>query len=199
MKNQSKLVVLFVEGDTEAEFYKLLISYYRSKSNKNFPEIKIINLKGIGRFEAKVISKLKNDILKDKKFAGFEINVFCCYDTDVFELAKKPPTNWAKVRKGIKELGIKSFYEIKSEKMIEDWFIKDLDGICDFLKLKRPKKVSQEGLKVLKDLFKASNKIYQKGSYTHKFLEKLDLAKIIASLKGVFNDLENCLNVKAGS
>lgn len=196
MKDQSKLVVLFVEGDTESEFYKLLINYYRSKSQKPFPELKIINLKGIGRFEAKVISKLKNDILKDKKYRGLEINVFCCYDTDVFELAKKPPTNWTKVRKGVKELGINSFYEVKSERMIEDWFIKDLDGICDFLKIKKPKKVSQEGLKVLKDLFKESNKIYQKGSYTHKFLEKLDLAKIITSLKGVFNELEKCLNVK---
>lgn len=198
MKDQSKLVVLFVEGDTEAEFYKLLINYYRNKSKNPFPEVKIINLKGIGRFEAKVVSKLKNDILKDKKYKGLEIKVFCCYDTDVFELAKKPPTNWTKVRKGIIELGIKSFYEIKSEKMIEDWFIKDIDGICEFLKIKKPKKISKEGLKVLKDLFKASNKIYQKGSYTHKFLEKLDLAKIIDSLKGVFNDLQNSLNTKEG-
>lgn len=196
MKDISKLLVLFVEGDTEAEFYKLLINYYREKSSKPFPEVKIINLKGIGRFESKVVSKLKNDILKDKKYKDLEIIVFCCYDTDVFELAKKPPTNWSKVRKGINELGIKSFYEIKSQKMIEDWFIKDLDGICDFLKIKKPKKVSQEGLKVLKGLFKTSNKIYQKGSYTHKFLEKLDLSKIIGALKGVFDDLEKCLNLK---
>ena len=49
MKDRSKLVVLFVEGDTEAEFYKLLINYYREKSNNPFPEVKIINLKGIGR------------------------------------------------------------------------------------------------------------------------------------------------------
>ena len=158
--------------------------------------MKIINLKGIGRFEARVISKLKNEILKDKKYKGLEISVFCCYDTDVFELAKKPPTNWTKVRKGVKGLGIKSFYEIKSEKMIEDWFIKDLDGICEFLKVKKPKKVSQEGLKVLKELFKMSNKIYQKGSYTHKFLEKLDLSKIISTLNGVFNDLEKRLNAE---
>ena len=196
MKDRSKLVVLFVEGDTEAEFYKLLINYYREKSNNPFPEVKIINLKGIGRFEARVISKLKNKILKDKKYKGLEISVFCCYDTDVFELAKKPPTNWTKVRKGVKGLGIKSFYEIKSEKMIEDWFIKDLDGICEFLKVKKPKKVSQEGLKVLKELFKMSNKIYQKGSYTHKFLEKLDLSKIISTLNGVFNDLEKRLNAE---
>ncbi|MCK9255782.1 MAG: hypothetical protein GX793_06950 [Bacteroidales bacterium] len=196
MKDLSKLLVLFVEGDTEAEFYRLLINYYKEKSSKPFPEVKRINLKGIGRFEAKVVSKLKNDILKDKKYKDLEIIVFCCYDTDVFELAKKPPTNWSKVRKGVAELGIKSFYEIKSQKMIEDWFIKDLDGICDFLKIKKPKKVSQEGLKVLKGLFKTSNKIYQKGYYTHKFLEKLDLSKIIKALKGVFDDLERYLNVK---
>ena len=83
--------------------------------------------------------------------------------------------------------------------MIEDWFIRDIQGICDFLKIKQPKKIKQEGLVVLKELFKKSNKIYQKGSYTHKFLEKLDLAKIIASLKGVFNDLENSLKVKVDS
>lgn len=197
MKDNSKIIVLFVEGDTEAEFYSLLIKHYRSISKKSFPEVKIFNLKGIGRFESKVTSKLKNDILKDKKYKDLEVKVFCCYDTDVFELAKKPPTNWKKVKKDVADIGIKSFYEIKSERMIEDWFIKDLEGVCDFLGIKPPKKKNSNGLEFLKELFKSCKKpkIYQKGSYTHKFLEKISIAKIIQSLKGVFDKLEEELNI----
>lgn len=197
MKNQSKVIVLFVEGDTEAEFYDILIKYYRSISVKPFPHVRIFNLKGIGRFESKVTSKLKNNILKDRRYKNLDIKVFCCYDTDVFELAKKPPTNWKKVKNDVNSLGIKHFSEIKSERMIEDWFINDIDGICQFLGIKVPKKKSSNGLQVLKDLFKSCKqpKIYQKGSYTHKFLEKINISKIINSLKGVFDDLEKELNI----
>lgn len=52
------------------------------------------------------------------------------------------------------------------------------------------------GLKVLTALFRERNKIYQKGWYTHKFLDKLDFKKIITSLDEVFDDLEKALNIK---
>lgn len=166
-----KIIVLFVEGETEKEFYTLLIDYYRSKIGE-LPIVKIFNLKGIGRFEGKVTSKLKYDILNHKKYSGLELDVkvFCCYDTDVFEFGKKPPTNWNNVKRKVNELGINSFYSIKAERMIEDWFLKDLDGLCSFLKIKKPKKIKgKDGVEKMKFLFKKSGKpkIYQKGHYTH--------------------------------
>lgn len=198
MKNVDKVIVLFVEGDTEEEFYKLLIKYYRENTVNSFPEIKIFNLKGIGRFEGKVVSKLKNDILKNKKYKDLDIKVFCCYDTDVFELGKKPPTNWTKVKKQVKDLGIKSFNEIQSQKMIEDWFVLDMEGVCEYLGIPVSKKKFSSGLITLKELFKSCKKpkIYQKGSYTHKFLEKINMENIILRLDGAFDKLEEEINYK---
>ena len=72
-----------------------------------------------------------------------------------------------------------------------------VEGICSFLKIKQPnKKVKGNGFTVLKDLFKRGNKIYQKGSYSHKFLEKLDFSKLLIALNGVFKELEKTLGVK---
>lgn len=187
-----KVIVLFVEGDTELEFYNLLIKFYRTKVKKNFPDIKIFNLKGIGRFEGKVSSKLKYEILNNEKYNKGEIIVFCCYDTDVFELGKKPPTNWKIVKQKVQEIGIESFYEIKAEKMIEDWFVFDLESICKFLNTKSVKTRGKNGLSIMKELFKSCKKpkIYQKGNYTHKFLEKIDIEKIQKKLSSVLRDLE---------
>lgn len=188
-----KVIVLFVEGDTEVEFYNLLMNYYKSFV-KSFPDIKIINLKGIGRFEGKVSSKIKHEILNNSKYGKgkIDVKVFCCYDTDVFELGKKPPTNWKIVRGKLKELGINSFFEIKAEKMIEDWFIYDLEGICKSLNTKLTKTKGKNGLTIMKEVFKNCKKpkVYQKGSYTHNFLSDINIEKIRNSLSEIFTDLE---------
>jgi len=96
-----KIIVLFVEGDTEKEFFESLIKYYRENSDTEIHSVKIYNLKGIGRFERKVASKIKHEILP--KYKEDDVIVFCCYDSDVFELAKKPPTNWDLVKSNLKK------------------------------------------------------------------------------------------------
>lgn len=189
----TKVIVLFVEGDTEKEFFKLVINYLKSKSEKvSLPDVKIINLKGIGRFESKVKAKLKNEILIN--YNPNDIIVFFCYDTDVFELGKKPSTSWNRVEKDTKDLGITTYFHIKAKSTIEDWFIEDYEGICDFLKITAPKKRKKDsGLNIIKMLFKSGKKpkIYQKGSYTHKFLEKVSIEKIINKLNLEFKDLKS--------
>lgn len=44
----------------------------------------------------------------------FKLKVICCYDSDVFELAQKPPANWTIVKKKVSDLGINEFEEIVS-------------------------------------------------------------------------------------
>jgi hypothetical protein len=126
------MIILFVEGDTEKEFYEALLTFYKQNSKKNILACKIVNIKGISRFESKVFPKLKYEILP--KYVGENIKVVCSYDTDVFELAQKPPTNWNVVRVRVNSLGIKEFYEIRAVRMIEDWLLKDFAGLCNFLK-----------------------------------------------------------------
>lgn len=189
-------VILFVEGETEKEFYDALISYYKSKSKTKIIGCRTYNIKGIGRFESKVTSKLKFEIIP--KHPNVSLKVICCYDSDVFELAQKPPVNWSLVKKKVNELGITEFEEIVAVRMIEDWFLKDIEGICKYLKVPVPKKLEgKNGYEKMKVLFKkgAKPKIYQKGSNSHKFVPSLDLKTIGESVKKELKVLEVALGV----
>lgn len=192
MKKNNRIIVIFVEGETEAVFYKALIDYYRQVSTTPIESIKIVNVRGIGRFESNVSAKLKTDFLSVYKPEN--ITVFCAFDTDVFEFAKKPPTNWSIVEKKVKSLGIDKFHLIKARSMIEDWFLKDLNGICKYLKIKAPKKVEgTSGLQKIKKLYDLGGKIYLKGSEKN-LISNLDFLKIRNSIDNELQDLE--INLK---
>lgn len=194
-KANEYIIVLFVEGDTDYEFYNKLIQFYRANSKNSIRTVKIYNLKGIGKFERKVVAKIKYDILP--KYDSDRIIVFCCYDTDVFELGRKPPTNWKYVKKQLANIGITDFNEIKAVKMIEDWFLIDLSGLCNFLKIKSQKSVKgKDGFDKIKKLFKKGNKIYQKGNNSHKFVQTLNISLIRTSLKNKLKKLEEKLKVR---
>jgi hypothetical protein len=62
-KSTTNQVVLFVEGETEKEFFEALLKFYRENSSTEIKSCKIINVKGIGRFESKVAPKMKYEII----------------------------------------------------------------------------------------------------------------------------------------
>jgi len=198
MKATTKpFLILFVEGETEKEFYEALLAYYKANSEKAICGYKIYNMKGIGRFETKTVAKLKLEIMP--KYLGYNLSVICCYDTDVFDLAQKPPVNWSNLRQKIKELGIEKFEEVKAKQMIEDWFLKDLKGLCEYLKVPQPKELKgKNGNEKMKALFKMGKKpkVYQKGSNSHKFIPSLSMKSIRDSVKSELLPLESILKVQ---
>ena len=195
MPTTRKTILLFVEGATDKEFYEALFKYYQSISKTRFAgNFNVINLNGIGRFEIKVPSKLKNELIN--KYKDTEIIVFCCYDTDVFELAEKPPTNWAVVREKVNKLSISKFFEVSASRMIEDWFLCDLTGLCEFLKLSKiPRVKGKNGYEKMKMLFRKGNKAYQKGSNCHKFVPMLNIGGIRGKVKSQLSQIEMELGV----
>lgn len=56
---EKRLIVLFVEGETEEVFYKHLLSYWRQIVGVSKKETKIITIHGIGNFSKKTVSKYK--------------------------------------------------------------------------------------------------------------------------------------------
>ncbi|MCE7864291.1 MAG: hypothetical protein DYG99_12195 [Bacteroidetes bacterium CHB5] len=194
-KSTTNQVVLFVEGETEKEFFEALLKFYRENSSTEIKSCKIINVKGIGRFESKVAPKMKYEIIP--KFPEADLSVVCAYDTDVFELAQKPPTNWNVVESKLAELGITDFSEVKAKRMIEDWFLEDLAGLCKFLKLTPvPKKIEgKDGLDKIKKLFRRKDKLYLKGHNTNKFIPSLDIETIRDKISVQLLPLEKSLGV----
>lgn len=186
----NKIIVIFVEGDSEEVFYSKLcrhIQLAKGTSNK----IIIKNLKGIGNYESKAYAKLKNEVLP--KFKDANIIVFCSYDTDVFDIPflQKPPVDWKKVESKISTLGYE-LNHIKAEKSIEDWFLKDLNGICAFLKVKPPKRLKgKNGYEKMKFLFKKGRKVYQKGFNVNNFVNSLNFEVLYSELEGNLKDLKS--------
>lgn len=195
MANLPAYIVLFVEGETEKEFYEVLVALYNSTLPKKIP-CKVINMKGIGRFESKVATKLKHEIIP--KHPNNRLKIVCCYDTDVFEFAQKPPTDWNVVKKQVKELGIDDFYQVKAHRAIEDWFLNDIGGVCSFLGISTPKHLNgKNGYEKIKNLFRQAKKpkIYNKGAKLDKFISSLDIVKIQKAVKSELEGLEEAFGL----
>ena len=156
----AKCLVLFVEGQTEVEFYKALIIHTDKKL-----EHKIIyrSIDGIGGYKKEVNRIFLKEILP--KVEGCQVTVALCYDTDVFGYVQKPRINWNEVEKILKDDGAHKVLHIKAEKSIEDWFLIDKEGIKHFLKLNSDiEPQGTNGYEKLKFLFKRANKVYTKKS-----------------------------------
>lgn len=164
MEYRKRCVVIYTEGETECEFYDILLEEIKNKFGlKKFNVDKIVKkcLKGITKFDKKLLKKFEYDI-KDN-YKDYEISVFLCYDTDAFEYSAKPPVKWKKVETELRKLGADHIYHLKAEKCIEDIFLLDLSGICKFLKIGVIKKINgTNGVEKMKNLFSKGNRIYQK-------------------------------------
>lgn len=175
----NRCFIFFVEGDTEVEFYKYLISYIRQKyvDGKFKFYIKYQNVKGVGGFKNIALRKFLKDI--KPKYKGCEFIIVLCRDTDVFEIAEKPPVKWDEVEKEFKKKGAKKVLHIQAIHSIEDWFLYDRDGIISFLRLRKNTNiVGKNGYEKLKKLFKMANKMYYKGVKSDGLVEKLNMELI---------------------
>lgn len=69
------VIVLFVEGDTENEFYKALIQFLRSINDDKFNcFIEYQVLKGVGNFCSKAERILKKDLMMRPKYRNLSLN-----------------------------------------------------------------------------------------------------------------------------
>ena len=174
----AKIVSIFVEGDTEVEFYKALIENLRKCHDTAFScKFEVKNMRGVGNYKSYAARTL-DEILR--KNAGDEVHVFLCFDTDVFDFSKNPPIKVDDVKKELLKRGAVKISVIKAKRSIEDWFLYDLEGVLRYLRLpvdtKRPKGSGQEALKAL---FKKKNRVYTKGLKTEGFISHLDIVKIM--------------------
>lgn len=176
------VVVIFIEGDTEEEFYSELIKTLRQKSGGRFNCcIKIKNVKGVGNYKNKVGRIFEKKIKVD--FPNSVYKVILCYDTDIFELAQKPFINWSEVIKDLKGKGANQVKKVLAKKSIEDWFLYDYEGICKYLKIpKDTKVVGDNGLKKMQNLFIKGKKTYIKGQNCSELIKYLDMEKILCNI-----------------
>ncbi len=198
-----KCLVLFVEGETEMEFYKQVVACARKQlPGKIFDTgIEYRCIKGIGGFKNDVIRKFVKDI-KPKYESNCTFTVALCRDTDVFEFSSKPPVRWDEVENALLESGASKVIHIEARHCIEDWFLYDVEGINAFLRLSKKTKASgKSGYEKLQYLYKQANKVYYKGIKSNGMIAHLDMAKIAKAVKDQLNPLYRdcpkvCVNLR---
>lgn len=139
----SKCLVLFVEGDTEVEFYKQVVANARKlhPAGRFDTNIEYRNVRGVGGFKSIALRKFTKEI-KPKYGDDCEFTIVLCSDTDVFDFAPKPPIKWDEVKKDLANNGAAKVIHVQAKRSIEDWFLYDIEGILGFLRLGKNTKVS---------------------------------------------------------
>lgn len=195
---QPPQVLIFVEGDTDEVFFRILIDYYATVSTSPLPVYDICNLKGVTRYSSKLLAKLKNEYLPKARSAGFRIKTVCCsYDTDVFEVRQPNIVNWNAISKNVKRLGIEEFIRIGVKSSIEDWILDDLQGMCNYLCLKQVPSLlkGSNGYQKITDLFAKAHKTYKKGFETKELIKSLNMQDIRNKRNEDLLPLEEALGV----
>ena len=193
-------VILFVEGDTEEEFYRYLIAWLKLQGRKlkTVGPVIIKNLHGIGGFKRIALRYYLTKIVPQQQARRFY--VVLAYDTDVFEYSGQPPVDWQKVEYVFRAYGAADVLHIKQQRMIEDWFLIDLIGLCRYLglPLNTVMPAGRNANEKMQQLFSRANRIYYKGHYTKRFLDELNIGLIYNQLHQELKPLENLLfiNVK---
>lgn len=189
-----KVVVIFAEGPTEVEFYKAVLKKARELMKVSFPcHIEYVDMKGIGNYKKDALRKF-NKIKNEKSNSEFDL--FLCIDNDVFEYSKKPPINKKEVKQSLLDAGANGVTYIVAKQSIEEWFLCDLEGVLNYLRLpKTTKRPSGNGQESLKKLFHKKNKVYAKGTKVDGFVEKLNIQKIIKSCCSSLSPLCRILNL----
>lgn len=193
----SKCLVLFVEGDTEVEFYKQVVANARKlhPAGKFDTNIEYRNVGGVGGFKSIALRKFTKEI-KTKFDDDCEFTIVLCSDTDVFDFASKPPIKWGEIKKELKANGAGNIIHIQAKRSIEDWFLYDIEGILGFLRLGKNTKVSgKNGYDKLQRLYKQANKVYYKGIKSNGMIGRLDIEKIADAVKDQLNPLYKALGV----
>ncbi len=193
----NKCLVLFVEGETEMEFYKHIVANARKLHPQGMFDTRIEYrcIKGIGGFKNDVIRKFVKDI-KPKYQSDCVFTVVLCRDTDVFEFSPKPPVRWKEVETALLENGAAKVIHVEARHCIEDWFLYDADNIISFLRLNKKTKVSgKSGYEKLQCLYKQANKVYYKGIKSNGMIERLDIEKIADAAKDQLYPLYQALGV----
>lgn len=194
-------LIIFVEGQTDKEFFKKMVAYLRKKYEPK-KTVKVIykNLQSVTNYN-KAVSIFENEIIKKSNVSKeVKFKIICFYDYDVLKnpYKIKPPVNWNKLKKQLSNnINVFHIYDIKAKYSIEDWFLQDIEGLCKYLKAKKTFKLKDlkgsTGEEKIKDLFLRNSNVYQKGYNVSKFIEFLNFQTLYNKLENELKILVNCL------
>lgn len=181
------ILIPVVEGPTEKDFYDSSLNYLiRATGSSFFDEVKPSYIAcGIGNFAKYIPGYLNDEYFQYAPQNDDSYYVAFCYDKDVFK-RQNPPVNWKKVESKCRlkfepnDLNRLHFIHIVADDCIENVFLCDIDGICNYLG-RKPMKIpaGSNGVEKMEKVFRTVNKFYVKGGRVDGMVSCLNIAKIL--------------------
>lgn len=183
--------LIFVEGDTEEEFYEKVFKKYIGNTPK-----KVKNLHGNINIHGKIFDKTLH-FLRNNLFV--QVRIYCFVDRE--SRSGNSPLDLGNLRARFRsdkdfKGKVLSVDQIIATPMIESWFFHDMEGIYRFLKVprneRRPNKfkvVERFNADNLSRLFDRYDKVYIKGKKCKNFINHLSMEKVYAKCSELRNGI----------
>lgn len=108
--------------------------------------------------------------------------VLLCYDTDNSEnnISKFFHDDWKLLRNDLKRARAEEIIDLAASADIEDIMLFDVEGICRYLGIAVPKKLTgRKGKAKMKALYRSCGSTYHEGDKAESMIESLDFQKIV--------------------
>ncbi|MFA6840626.1 MAG: hypothetical protein WCR05_07575 [Sphaerochaetaceae bacterium] len=201
MKTRYTSGIAFIcEGETEQIFYERLIYHFHAlnqeysyqnnlfddKDNDYYSvatsdsQSVLIKMKTIGTVTQMThAAQWFNNICRGKQ-QGLRWTVFLCYDTDTYQedISKFYEEDWKILRKKLSGRNI-DIIDLSASAMIEDLFLYDRQGICNFLQIpEQDIPYVGNGKNTLKHFFRQHGQTYHEGERARNLIWSLDIELI---------------------
>lgn len=191
-KNQcvEPLSILLVEGYTEKIFYERIAETFPSGLTH-----KIVDIHGGGNMLKSTLASASPPTAPEE---NIKIRVYCCKDKQS-KYQKVPDFDLETTRNACKKENLKNILSVDAiiaNRMTESWFFYDLNGIYNYLSVSEAERKPLDKYPTPSDcthrdlieLFKKYNQYYHEGKRAEKFINSLDIHKI----------LDGCIELNAG-
>lgn len=195
----TKGIAFIMEGSTEKVFYRSFMNWLADKHGCKFEKIDAFDTGEI-LFEwtdedekilikINVVGTVTQVVHSGKWFSNtcakkYRIpwNVYLCYDTDSpdYDISKFYEDDWKLLRDELKKAKAKEIVDLAAQADIEDVMLYDLSGICRYLGITPPEKMTgRKGKAKMKALYRSCGKTYHEGEKSADMVQQLDFEKIM--------------------
>ena len=192
-------IAFIMEGTTEKVFYRAFLKWIAESNNCTFARGESID-NGDIYFEwdngtEKVLIKFnvvgtvtqvshsgKWFTTKCSKEYRMPWKVLLCYDTDNSEndISKFYQDDWKILRNDLKRARAEEIIDLAASADIEDIMLYDVEGVCRYLGIEVPEKLTgRKGKAKMKALYRSCGSTYHEGDKAESMVESLDFQKIV--------------------
>lgn len=194
-------IAFVLEGATEKVFYRTFLMWLAQQNNCSFIKgdnldngdvyFEWVNCTEVILIKFNTVGTVTQVSHSGKWFTNKCANkykipwtVFLCYDTDSseYDISKFYQDDWKLLRKELARAKAKEIIDLAASADIEDIMLFDLSGVCTYLGIDVPDKLSgRKGKAKMKALYRSCGNTYHEGEKAKPMIESLNFQKIIDS------------------